>query len=257
MDIKKLESLVIKFETADMIPPPFSHQILLETKPSGKGIEVDFQIAYIYREELSEEEIIEEGFTLNDDYAWKGLLDMPWIAPLQNLLTQTPNRFNNKALEEEQSFLEISVNNQHTGTPQNQEEWEYFLQELIQAIYETSQKEAPFHLDYRKIGKDKTIQNFELNLYYAVRKAEGITTTNGTNPEVREITWEEANNIIQNVFIAEFIQESALKSEPKNTGKYLAIGDGLWYEFGKSLKRPHGNKGYLSELERTFDGWID
>jgi hypothetical protein len=89
-------------------------------------------------------------------------------------LKKTPNKFNHKALEEEMNFFEIEVNQQSAGNPINQTDWEYFLQELIQAIYETSQKEAPFHLEYRRIDKDKNVKNFELNLYYAKRQAEGI-----------------------------------------------------------------------------------
>jgi hypothetical protein len=61
MEINQLSSLVIKFETADMVGAPFSHQILLKMQFAGQGIGVDFQIAYIDREDLSEEEILEEG----------------------------------------------------------------------------------------------------------------------------------------------------------------------------------------------------
>lgn len=255
MEINQLSSLEIRFETADIIGAPFSHQILLTMQFSDKGIGVDFQIAYIDREDLSEEEILEEGFTLNDDYSWKGIIDNAWVNPIQELLKKTPQKYNHKALEEEMNFLEIEVNQQSSGNPLNQNEWEYLLQELIQAIYETSQKEAPFHLEYRKIDKDKNVSNFELNLYYSKRQAEGINSI-GKNA-VKTITWEQANAILQQVFIGEFIPDAALKNDPKHTGKYLSVGDGYWYEFTKSLKRPNGNKGYLTELEKTFDPWVD
>jgi hypothetical protein len=255
MEINQLSSLVIKFETADMVGAPFSHQILLKMQFAGQGIEVDFQIAYIDREDLSEEEILEEGFSLNDDYSWKGQIDNAWLEPIKEILKKTPNKFNHKALEEEMNFFEIEVNQQSAGNPINQTDWEYFFQELIQAIYETSQKEAPFHLEYRRIDKDKNVKNFELNLYYAKRQAEGINSIGKTDS--KPITWAQANAIIQQVFIGEFIPDAALKNEPKHTGKYISVGDGYWYEFTKSLKRPNGNKGYLTELEKTFDPWVD
>ncbi len=251
MDIKQFKTIEIKFETADIVPPPFSHQILLRAEITPAGVQVDFQIAYIYREELTEEEIVEEGFTLNDDYAWKGTLHNGWVRPLQNLVQQTPTRYNDKALEESLNFLEINLNNQKSGRPHNIEDWEYLLQELMQAVYETAQKEAPFYLLYRKIGKDKHLQDVEINVFFAHRKAE-VVAQNRTFP----LDWDQAQELIQQVFIGEFLQESALKNEPKNGGKFITLGDGLWYEFGKSLKRPHENKGYLSDLEKLFDPWL-
>jgi hypothetical protein len=127
MEINQLSSLVIKFETADMVGAPFSHQILLKMQFAGQGIEVDFQIAYIDREDLSEEEILEEGFSLNDDYSWKGQIDNAWLEPIKEILKKTPNKFNHKALEEEMNFFEIEVNQQSAGNPINQTDWEYFF----------------------------------------------------------------------------------------------------------------------------------
>jgi len=255
MKVEKLSQLEIKFETADILPPPFSHQILLTLDFKENFIDTKFEIAYTYRDELTDEEILEEGFTGNEDLAWAGELSKAWEAPILNLIGKTSEKFNTKALEEEQNFLEISINQKIKGNPSNQEVWEYLLQELTQSVYETYGKEAPFQLVFKKIEKDKSTSTFELNLHYTDRKVLASTTTNGIE-ESKNLSWEEASDLLQHIFIGDFITDKAQKAEPKTVGKFISIGDGFWYEFTKSLKNPNGNRAYIVDLYQKFEAYL-
>ncbi len=255
MKVEKLNQLELKFETADILPPPFSHQILLTLDFKEKFIDTKFEIAYTYRDELTDEEILEEGFTGNEDLAWAGELSKAWEAPILNLISKSPERFNTKALEEEQNFLEININKSFKGNPQNQEAWEYLLQELTQAVYETYGKEAPFKMIFKKIDKDKSTSTFELNLHYTDRRVEAYSITESSKT-AKDLVWEEASDLLQNVFIGDFITDKAMKNEPKTVGKFLSVGDGFWYEFTKSLKNPNGNRAYIVNLYEMFESYF-
>lgn len=255
MKVEKLTQLEIKFETADILPPPFSHQILLTLDFKENFIDTKFEIAYTYRDELTDEEILEEGFTGNEDLAWAGELSKAWEAPILALVGKTSEKFNTKALEEEQNFLEINVNQKLKGNPVNQETWEYLLQELTQSVYETYGKEAPFKLIFKRIEKDKSTSTFELNLHYTDRKVEAYTIQDGIQ-DPKNIAWEEASDLLQHIFIGDFITDKAQKAEPKTVGKFLSIGDGFWYEFTKSLKNPNGNRAYIVDLYERFEAYL-
>lgn len=153
MQTNNIKQIQIKFETADIVPPPFSHQVILTMDFEENAINTVFDIAYTYRDELSDEEILEEGFTGEEDLAWAGEISNAWKKPIFELLTHTPEKPNQKALNEEQNFFEISIDSKVYGNPKNQDRWEYLLQELMQAAYETYGKEMPFKLIFKKIGR--------------------------------------------------------------------------------------------------------
>ncbi|MES2520891.1 MAG: hypothetical protein V4585_22440 [Bacteroidota bacterium] len=255
MNIKDLKHLEIKFETADILPPPFSHQILLTLDFQKDFIDTKFEIAYTYRDELSDEEILEEGFTGEEDLAWAGELSNAWKQPILDILKQMPERNNQKAIQEEQNFLEISVDNKVFGNPKNQEEWEYLLNELSQAVYETYGKELPLSLVFKKVESGQAISKFGLTLHYIDRSVEAFTEIDSENKS-RSISWEEANELIGQVFIGDFIQDKAVRNEPKSIGKFITVGDGLWYEFTKSLKNPNGNRAYITSLYQRFEEYF-
>lgn len=255
MQTNNIKQIQIKFETADIMPPPFSHQVILTMDFEENAINTVFDIAYTYRDELSDEEILEEGFTGEEDLAWAGEISNAWAKPIFELLSHTPEKPNQKALNEEQNFFEISINGVLYGNPKNQDRWEFLLQELMQAAYETYGKEMPFKLVFRKIEQRNMFSELELILHYTDRKVECNTIVEDQK-QSRSLTWEEASDIVTNVFIGEFITDKASKNEPKSIGKFLSVGDGYWYEFTKSLKNPNGNKGYIIELYERFEEYL-
>ena len=140
MQTNNIKQIQIKFETADIMPPPFSHQVILTMNFEENTINTVFDIAYTYRDELTDEEILEEGFTGEEDLAWAGEISNAWQKPIFELLSHTPEKPNQKALNEEQNFFELAIDGKVYGNPKNQDRWEFLLQELMQAAYETDRK---------------------------------------------------------------------------------------------------------------------
>lgn len=247
-----MKTIEIRFQTADIIPAPYAHQYQIIYN-FAEELSVDFQLIYEDRSHLSEDEIIDEGFTENDDFSWKGTLHQVWGKALSQLLTAT-NLKDKYPESAQENFVEIGINGQK-GYPKNQAKWEYFLQEQIQAIYETAQKEAPLKLLYLKQWPNNEKVTLEINVLFSER----IVKTSidlGSKQEQKDLRWEHLNEILQKVYMGEYLAENATDTNPNKAGKYLNIGDGLWYELGKSLVNPRGNNRYLLELEKTLDALL-
>lgn len=258
MEIKTdaLRSFEVNFQTAGIIPPPYSHRYSLKgTVNQDGGLDVVFDIQYLDRDELTDDEVISEGFTLQDDFRWAGGLLPVWTEEVQKLAQKTIiNKTNRPAEETENRFwlnLEMDAGSPPLGKPRNREGWEYAAQELIQAIYETAQIEAPLKLIYLRKMKDKSVQ-LEMNIFFSKRTVKTQMQV-GTIEKTKQLRWDDLNPILRMIYTGEFLAEKAVEKEPKHPGKFLNVGDGLWYEFGKSLKNPSGNNRYLTDMERTFD----
>jgi hypothetical protein len=236
-------NLIIKFETSDSIPAPFSYQVLFQINSSQS---TDFQLHYTNREELSEEEIEQEGYSMNDDFSWKGELNEVWQTVIEDTLNST--KFKKESANEFEDFWEISVDENLKGIPTDSEKWGFLLQEIQQAVFETSQKEKHFEMYYLNIVNNRIVTNTEFQVHFSNRKA------TSTNQEHRIILdWKDATSIIEKVFLGEFLPEKAIATFPVKNGKYLNFGDEIWYQVGPSIKNPHGNKGYLKELEGVLE----
>ncbi len=79
-----MKKIRIEFRTLD-VPAPFAHDYTLSLE-LDKDIKARYQINYKGRENLSEEEIIEEGYTLDDDFEWKGEINSAWLQQIESLL---------------------------------------------------------------------------------------------------------------------------------------------------------------------------
>ncbi len=248
-DFKQVEIL---FETASIIPAPFSNRIDLKIQNKGDLLSVDFTIHFTDREDLSEEEIYEEGFTPNDDYAWKGDLSKAWSESIIKLVKNTGQSLKRKVEEEQDNFLTLKIDGKESPHPTNAYEWEYLLQELTQAVYETSLKERNLSIKYIKIDTSQLSKSLSIDLFFSTRKVM-ISSQIGGVELVKKIEWEEAKDIIQQVYVGEFLPELAQTKSPTKQGKYLYIGDDHWYEFNKSIKNPFGNKKYIANLLTVFD----
>jgi hypothetical protein len=251
-----LRSFEINFQTAGIIPPPYAHKYSLKgTVNRADELHVQFRIEYVDREELIEEEIVGEGFTLNDDFGWEGSLLPVWTEEIRELVAKTTlNKTARPANEAENQFwlnLEFRGEEPRLGKPKNREDWEYIAQELIQAIYETAQVEAPLKLIYLKRLKDKSVQ-LEMNVFFSKRSVRARMQV-GTLEKTRNLRWDDLNPVLKLIYAGEFLAEKAIPKEPKHPGKFINVGDGLWYEFGTSLKNPSGNNRYLTDIEQTLD----
>ena len=66
------------------LPPPFSHTFKLRIGFAKNFINTQFDIQYTDRDEITEEEIYGEGFTLDDNYHLKNQSSafVAWIVPI-------------------------------------------------------------------------------------------------------------------------------------------------------------------------------
>lgn len=251
-----LRSIEINYQTAELIPAPYSHKYFIRaTINRADELNVSFQIEYVDREELTEDEIWGEGFTGSDDFEWEGTLLPVWTNEIRTLVAQTEfyksNRLANEA--ENQFWLNLEYKDQEPalGKPKNRESWEYLSQELIQAIYETAKLEAPLKLIYLKKLKDKSIQ-VEMNVFFSKRTVKMNLQIDNTEKS-NEVRWDTLNPVLKLIYAGEFLAEKATQKKPERPGNYLNVGDGLWYEFGTSLVNPSGNNRFLNDIEKSLD----
>jgi len=245
------KTLTIKFQTSEITPPPYAYFYTLVLTKSGEGLQTEFDHQYLERDELDEEAILEEGFEINSDYAWKGGLSVVWQKELEKLLAKNSYKSGSK-IKETEDYIELVFPNEsgEDGSyfPTNTAEFEYFLQEIMQAIYEVAGREQPFKLEYRNIDRlGETITGclavFAERFFAVQRNAE----------PPKKLPWKWTQEVMGTVFMADFLMEDASREVPKFSGKYLSTGDGLWYEFGETLVEPAPDSGVLFRIEKLLN----
>lgn len=220
--------LVLEYDSG-IVPPPYSHVFRLALDWSKGGLSAALDLHYTERDELSEEEILDEGFTANDDYSYKGPLSAVWTKPLQQLYDKS--RWTNKDIEEGGITVSPMEKGKDEGVkiPANQEEWQLMAQDLIQAIYETAKKEAPLQVHYRLVEND-LISDCSVTVHFSNREVifekGGIATS---------INWEYAIQLMKLVFTPDYHYEMAKEEPGKKRGAYIDCGDGYWHELGKGV----------------------
>jgi hypothetical protein len=241
--------LVLEYDSG-IVPPPYSHVFRLLLDWSKGDLETQLDLHYTEREDLSEEEILDEGFTLNDDYSYKGKLNEVWVKPLQQLYDNT--KWTNKDIEE--GGITVSPlekgNDQGVKIPGNQEEWQLMAQDLIQAIYETVKKEAPLTVNYRKVDHEEFI-DCSLTVHFSNREV-----IFQMNKESRVIHWEYAIQMMKMIFTPDYHYDIAKEEPGKKRGAFIECGDGLWHELGKGVVNIDPAYDAVSKIRSAFDELI-
>ncbi|WP_114750750.1 hypothetical protein [Pleomorphovibrio marinus] len=226
-DIIRLE---IEFHSGE-IPAPYSHQFKIKLVFGKNFINTQFDINYLDREELSEEEILNEGFSLNDDFSFVGELPKIWEPVLKNLYSNS--KWSHQKMLDDQGGIKVLAKDKHgkivRSIALNPKEWHYYSQELIQAIYEISKKEAPLQIRYKQVTHNKTML-YELTFKFATRKF--VFCCNGAE---QILEWQEAKDLLACIFLPDYDYGTATSSEPTKEGNYIDCGDGFWHEFGEGL----------------------
>jgi hypothetical protein len=225
----------IKFQTAEIISPPYSHAIEINGEiVQNQDLSLSFELTYLNREGLTIDEIEEEGFTENDNFEWKGQLPSIWNDIIYGCF-KSSKQLKISELKDEQDFWELTFENQ-TWYPADANDWKYLIEELQQAVYEKAGLEAPLNLTFLKIHPN---QKTELNIAASFAHRELILQRNifDSKPiQKKYLDWEELNFILKNTFSGEFIAEEAFTKKPNRNGNFVNIGDEFWYEVGKSLR---------------------
>lgn len=262
IDPKQVHTFQVKFDAGNAVPPPFHYAYSLEVKLAELNNPFTYNIQYLHREELTEEEILEEGYTLNDDWQWQGNLPQNWqTAIFEQIQKQSWPRKPEKAHEEE-AHLDITLlghdgQTLFEGRPADPAVWEFFIQELIQAIYELAEKEAPFQLHYIEISSTHPSLQIHLEASFAQRTIKAKKQEEGEPEEQIQPDWKELKNIMKITFLPDYDYEKAREQEPKKRGKYLNTGEGLWFKFEESLLEPGKKSKTLDQVERMLKGLFE
>lgn len=251
----RIKQIEINFQTL-MVPPPYAHEYQLVVDFSDQ-LQTSFQIKYTEREQLTEEEIVEEGFTLYDDFEWKGTLPKAWKPAILDVIAKTNHLYDAPKADTQQVFeLKVDYENAETakGIPDNIESWEYFSQEIIQAIYEISKKELPLQITFVEQGPNNK-QTIRIQPRFSHRTLTVEREKNGKKEE-KSLKWEQLLSLLQVVYLPDYNPEKAKQKLPNKPGQYIDQGDGLWYKLGSAVSNPSKKKDAVGELEKMFRGFF-
>jgi hypothetical protein len=226
-DIIRLE---IDFITGE-VPAPFSHIFKLKLSFSKNFVNTQFDIQYTDREYLSPEEIVDEGFTMADDYSYKGEIPKLWEEVFKKLYSAS--KWSNLKTVGEKGGIKILAKDMHgkliRDIPLNQDEWYLTCQDYIQAIYEISKKEAPLNIRYFEI---KNGEKTKVDLLYKFSLRKVIVDINGKE---KVLAWEKGRELASLIFIPDYDYSIAEEKLPETAGKYLDCGDGFWHDYEKGI----------------------
>lgn len=240
-----LTGIELEFDSG-IIPPPYSHVYRISLDWSKGNLHAKLDLHYTDREDLSEAEILEEGFTLSDDYSFDGELNPVWIKAVQQKTESV--KWSGKSMDDGGIIVKLSENGQEgkVKIPADQEGWQLFGQDLIQAIYETSQKEAPLTVHYREVSTDK-IEDCEITVHFSDR-----SVIFKHEDENRSINWEYTVQLMKLIFTPDYNYEFAKEEPGKKRGSYIECGDGYWHELGKGVVNIDPANDVVSKIKERF-----
>ena len=222
-----MKSLILRFQTSALVPVPYAHAIELALSLKNENLSYVFEIEYLDRSQLTEDEIYEEGFTMEDDYKIEGELPKVWAEELKSLFEKTEKTFL-KDLEDEQDFWDIEEEKTNFY-PKNAQQWKAFLEEFQQAVIEQNKLENPLQITVLRIDNEVT------NSYIIKGFFENKTLFISKNEEERSLPWQKLKPLLKDYYSSEFDFEKASEKRPKKTGLFINFGDEWWFELGKSI----------------------
>lgn len=226
----------------EALPPPFSYQLDIECQPVNENLRVKFNQQYTNRDEVEEEEIIAEGFTGNDDFDWQGELPEVWLKRMQKEAGLIKIKNSGTGVQ----LKLITEDGRLSGTPQDQNYWEYLVQELTQAIFEQSQKEYPLQMGIMMIDEQQEEKIQWLKFSFAQMK---IVDEKGNNV----MPWPSGRELLKLIFMLDFLAPEVNK--PERQGYYLDPGDGFWYRLGKGATNPHPDNDVQKKIIRSVQNF--
>ena len=234
-----LAKLQIRYQTARSLPAPYAYFYTLTAQPVRAGssaddtLQIDFAITYPDREDIDDDELIAEGYTRDDDFSWSGRLPQTWLRTISDLVNKTKlSPLDEDKLGEEDEFwamhIETTDQSPRTGAPKNDEDWQYLMQELIQATYESIGRERPFELTYLDLSRHNDLE-LRLTASFAQRTVKIQSNHNRQEP-VKTLPWTVLQRVMSEVYAHDYDPDSAELKRPKQEGKWLNMGGEEWYD---------------------------
>lgn len=242
--------LVLEYDSG-ILPPPYSHVFRLSLDWLTGVLTTQLDLQYTDREELTEQEIFDEGFSLEDDYRYQGPVPSVWIGPVKQLLQAT--HWTKKSIDVGGITLTPMEGTKSGGLkiPSNQEDWQMMAQDLIQAIYELEKKEAPLTVQYRKVEREQ-INDLSLTIHFSNREAVLLRSDVS-----KKISWEGAISLMKVVFMPDYRYEQAKDTPGNKRGSYIQCGDGYWHELGRGVVNSHASVDAVGKIKAGFDRLLE
>lgn len=243
---EELQSIDIEFGSG-ILPPPYSNTFKLRVQFGKDSLNTRFELRYTDREELTDEEIFEEGFGLEDDYNFEGEIPLVWEAPLKMLYSVS--NWSGNSLGEEGGIKLLAKDQQGKiarHIPHNQEEWVYCSQQIIQAIYEVSKKEEPLTVRFYSHTTQES-HLYALTVKFSERKIDAVIDGTLLEPD-----WDSTHELLSDIYLAEYDYSIAEENKPEKRGFYIDCGDGLWHELGRGVVNMDPSYNALHKIKSGF-----
>lgn len=237
------QTLQIRYQTARSLPAPYAYFYTLTARPiqagpvqagpAGQDVQIELAITYPDRDDIDDDELIAEGYTRDDDFRWSGRLPQTWQRALADQVAKTRlTPFREDDLGEDDDFWAVHVEadgRQQVGRPSNPDDWQYLMQELIQASYEASGRERPFELTYLNIGGRLGDEELNVSASFRARTVE-IKRARSGRSQSQTLPWSELQRIMGEVYSVDHDAEQAESKRPRRAGHWLNIGGDEWYD---------------------------
>lgn len=236
----KDKNVTIEFSTLN-VPAPFAHDYVLNLSISS-AINAKYKIAFKGREDLSEEEILEEGYSMDDDFEWEGIIDASWMDQIMSLIClegQTEGQTLNEFTQTELSITVNEGNQKNKSIFYDDEVLGYKIQEIVQALFETSKRELPLQFKFLYIGKGEKDQ-FEITLSFAKRNC---TILKNGKP-FKTLTWEDGSSLMSLIYQPDYILDLA---KTKKDGLYISFEENAWFSV-EEIEESERISGFKNEL---------
>ncbi len=244
-----LAGITIKYYSGD-VPPPFCCQYELAIDLQDQ-LFTRYKIEYLFREELSEQEIVDEGFAPDDNFSWKGNLPVLWEEEFEEILSKTSWIRKKVSRKPEDPVIEVTLldldGNTFVGYPGEMDLWLYFMEEAIQAVYELAGRSKPLEIRYMDLTEEQPLK-VSMEVKFAVRQFLITKEQKGLAPVEKEYPWAEVKNYLKDIYVPEYNWEAVVQGKPKQGAKYIDPGEGVWLKFNSGVVNPNAKIDALGRI---------
>jgi hypothetical protein len=205
-------------------PPPFLYELTVNFTIDQEKVDICYEKHYVDRAQCTIEELEEEGFTDNDDSSIEASLNSAWIPYFEHLVQK--QSWVSK-LEEQTLYSNNVVRLSSTGHEDLYQEIdgiEYELEELLQALVETLDIEAPLSIFMRR-NESGSLLDTELYWSFKNRAFEARHKQN-----TQSYTWEEGRELLSLFYGTDLSEQQVFKKNIPEGCTCINPGDGLWYK---------------------------
>ncbi len=249
--INSFDKIILMYNTGP-IPPPYCHRYNINIeKKSPDDYSVDLSLEYFDRDEITEEEIFDEGFSMEDDCKWSGDLPKLWGQRLEEKFKSTNWKkkptFDGTGRE---FLMKVSHHGQsETIQPATTRPWEMLAQEIIQTVFELSEKEAPLHIIFVSGSAKDQSKKADFTFSFAHQKVTLISKNE------QHIDWEVGQNLLKYIFGFDYMPEESFDEIPDTASNYISPGDGFWYELTPYENAKKDAVKRIEKLIETLQGY--